>query len=95
MQRPELRGVLDGAELASRLDIYNAGALTDIVRLELERGRPEAALAQQREAMRREPWQPSHYLMLGSILEKLGRQAEAGAAVKMAETLAAEARRGS
>ena len=80
---------------ASRLDICAAGPLTDIVRIELERGRPEAALAQQWEAMRREPGQPSHYLMLGSILEKLGRQAEAGAAVKKAETLAAEARRGS
>ena len=92
MQRPELRGVLDGAELASRLDIYNAGALTDIVRLELERGRPEAALAQQRGAMRREPGRPSHYLMLG---KKLGRQAEAEEAVRKAQTLAAEARRSS
>ncbi len=80
---------------ASRLDIYAAGPLTDIVRIELERGRPEAALAQQWEAMRREPEQPSHYLMLGSIFEKLGRRAEADAAVQRAQTLAAEARRGS
>ena len=80
---------------ASRLDIYDAAPLTDIVRIELERGRPEAALAQQREAMRREPEQPSHYLMLGSILEKLGRQSEAAAAMQRAQALAAEARRGS
>ena len=80
---------------ASRLDIYNAGPLTDIVRIELERGRPEAALAQQWEAMRREPGQPSHYLMLGSILEKLGRRAEAGEAVRKAQTLATEARHSS
>ncbi len=80
---------------ASRLDIYDAGPLIDIARIELERGRPEAALAQQLEAMRREPGQPSHYLMLGSILEKLGRQNEANAAVQKAQTLAAEARRGS
>ena len=80
---------------ASRLDIYAAGPLTDIARIELERGRPEAALAQQREAMRREPDQPSHYLMLGSIFEKLGRQAEANAAFQKAQTLAAEARRSS
>ena len=80
---------------ASRLDICNAGPLTDIARIELERGRPEAALAQQREAMRREPEQPSHYLMLGSIFEKLGRQAEADEAVRKAQTLAAEARHSS
>ena len=80
---------------ASRLDIYAAAPLTDIVRIELERGRPEAALAQQREAMRREPDQPSHYLMLGSIFEKLGRPAEAAAALQKAAALAAEARRSS
>ena len=80
---------------ASRLDIYAAGPLTDIVRIELERGRPEAALVQQWEVMRREPGQPSHYLMLGSVLEKLGRRAEAEAALQKAQTLAAEARRSS
>jgi protein O-mannosyl-transferase len=80
---------------ASRLDIYNAGPLTDIARIELERGRPEAALAEQLEAMRRERGQPSHYLMLGSIFEKLGRRAEADEAVRKAQTLAAEARRSS
>ena len=80
---------------ASRLDIYNAAPLTDIARIELERGRPEAALAQQLEAMRREPDQPSHYLMLGSIFEKLGRPAEASAALQKAAALAAEARRSS
>lgn len=77
---------------ASRLDIYAAAPLTDIARIELERGRPEAALARQSEAMRREPGQPSHYLLLGSILEKLGRPAEAEAALRKAQTLAAEAR---
>ena len=80
---------------ASRLDIYAAAPLTDIVRIELERGRPEAALAQHLEAMRREPDQPSHHLMLGSILEKLGRQAEAAEAMRKAQTLAAEAGRSS
>ena len=80
---------------ASRLDIYDAAPLTDIVRIELERARPEAALIQQREAMRREPDHPSHYLMLGTILEKLGRPAEAAAAARQAQTLAEEARRGS
>ena len=80
---------------ASRLDIFDAVPLADIARIELERNRPEAALAAQSAAMHREPGQPSHCLMLGSILEKLGRQAEAEAAVRQAQSLAVAARRGS
>ncbi len=85
-------GAIAAWRAASRLDIYAAGPLIDIARIELERGRPEAALDAHLEAMRREPDQPSHCLLLGSILEKLGRPAEADAAVRKAQTLAAEAR---
>lgn len=74
-------------------DIYATGPLIDIVRIELERGRPEAALAQQLEAMRRAPGQPSHYLMLSSIFERLGNPAEAEAALHKAAALAAEVRK--
>ena len=80
---------------ASRLDIYNGGPHADIARIELERGRPDAALAEQAEAMRREPGRLSHYLMLGSILEKLGRRAEAEEAVRKAQALAAQGSRSS
>ncbi len=79
---------------ASRLDIYAAGPLTDIARVELERDRPEAALIQQLAALRREPDQPSHYLLLGSIYEKLGRRSEASEAISKAAALVARARSG-
>jgi len=80
---------------ASRLDIYNAAALEGIASIELARDHPEAALREQLSALTREPDQPRHYLMLGTILEKLGRPQEALSAVRKAQRLAAEARRGS
>ena len=80
---------------ASRLDIYNAAPLVGIARIEFDRDRPAAALPEQLSALTREPDQPRHYLMLGTILEKLGRQNEALAAVRKAQSLAAEARDGS
>jgi tetratricopeptide (TPR) repeat protein len=82
-------------ETASRLDIYLAAPLSDIARIELARGRGEVALARQLEAMRREPGQPSHYVLLSTIYEKLGRHAEAGQALEKAAALTAEARRSS
>ena len=80
---------------ASRLDLYNAAPLAGIARIELDRNRPEAALPEQLSALTREPNQPQHYLMLGTILEKLGRQSEALSAVRKAQSLATEAKRGS
>ncbi|MCE9610849.1 MAG: tetratricopeptide repeat protein [Chthoniobacter sp.] len=77
---------------ASRLDIYAAGPLADIAQLELERQRPQAALAEQLAAIARDPEQPRQYLVLGQILETLGRSSEAIAAVHKARSLAAEGR---
>lgn len=88
----DAEGAIAALQAASRLDIHAAGPLTDIARIELERDRPEAALARQLAALRREPEQPSHYLLLGSIYEKLGRRTEAGEAVNKAAALAAAAR---
>jgi len=79
---------------ASRLDIYAAEPLADIAQLELDRHRPQAALADQLAAVARAPDQPQHYLMLGQILETLGRSAEAIAAVRQARSLAAASRLG-
>ena len=79
---------------ASRLDIYNAAPLAGIARIEFDRNRPAAALPEQLAALTREPDQPQHYLMLGTILEKLGRQSEALAAVRKAQSLAMAARQG-
>jgi tetratricopeptide (TPR) repeat protein len=80
---------------ASRLDIYDGRALAGIAQIESERGRPEAALAVQLEAMERDPDQPGQYVALAGILEKLGRKDEANAALRKAQLLAVEARRSS
>jgi tetratricopeptide (TPR) repeat protein len=88
-------GAIAALETASRLDIYLAAPLCDIARIELERDHAEAALARQLEAMRREPGQPRHYVLLSSIYEKLGRSAEAQEALRKAAALTTEARRSS
>lgn len=80
---------------ASRLDIHDGRAFSAIAEIELARERPEAALAAQLAAMEREPDSPRHYIALASILEKLGRRAEANAALKKAQLLTFEAARGS
>jgi tetratricopeptide (TPR) repeat protein len=77
------------AEQASRLDIYDPRPLMFIAELEMLRARPEAALTAQLEAFSRKPDDPRLYLGLAQILQKLGREAEAVAAVRKAQTLAA------
>jgi tetratricopeptide (TPR) repeat protein len=92
-------GQLDAAiaafRAASRLDIYDGRALAGVAEIESARGRPEVALEVQLEAMDRDPDQPKHYAELSAILEKLGRKDEAGAALRKAQSLTREARRGS
>ena len=80
---------------ASRLDIYDARALSGVAEIELARDRADAALEAQLAAMERDPDQPRLYVALAGILEKLGRKAEAGAALRKAQLLALEATRGS
>jgi len=80
---------------ASRLDIYDGHALAGVAEIELTRGRGEAALDAQLAAMERDPDQPRHYAALAAILEKLGRNAEAHAALRKAQLLALKAARGS
>jgi Flp pilus assembly protein TadD len=53
------------------------------------------ALEVQLEAMDRDPNQPTHYAELALILDKLGRKAEANAALHMAQSLGLAARKGS
>jgi len=79
---------------ASRLDIYDGKALAAVAEIENSRGRSDVALEVQAEAMERDPDQPKHYAELAAILEKLGRRNEANAALRKAQALAQEARRG-
>jgi tetratricopeptide (TPR) repeat protein len=80
---------------ACRLDIHDGRAFAGIAEIELARGRAEAALTAQFAAMERDPDQPRQYAALAGILEKLGRKAEAAAALRKAQLLALEATRGS
>lgn len=80
---------------ATRLDIHDGRAFSAIAEIELARNRPDAALAAQFSAMEREPDHPRHYVALAAILEKLGRSAEAGAALRKAQLLTLQAARGS
>ena len=66
----------------------------DIARLELARNHLEAACAAQQTAVDRDPDQPSGYVVLAGILEKLGRPAEAAAALKQAQSLRASVHSG-
>jgi tetratricopeptide (TPR) repeat protein len=87
---------LDGASQAfhhaARLDIHDPRPFTDIARLELTRNRLDAACAAQQTAIARDPDQPSRYIVLAGILEKLGRTTEAAAALKQASALRASVR---
>ena len=80
---------------ASRLDLYDGRALAGVAEIELARGRADAALEAQLAAMERDPDQPRQYTALAGILEKLGRNAEANAALQKARTLAVKAAQGS
>jgi Flp pilus assembly protein TadD len=61
--------------------------LKAIARLELERGRGDAAIAAQQAAIRRQPRRGDSYLALAAIFEQLGRRPEAAAAVQTARGL--------
>lgn len=80
---------------ASRLDIYDGRALAGVAEIENSRGHSDVALQVQLEAMDRDPGQPTHYAELAVILDKLGRKAEAAAALHKAQALATASLRGS
>ena len=78
---------------AARLDIHDARPFANIARIELIRHRLEPARAAQQTAISRDRSQPSRYLVLADILEKLGRPTEAAAALREAEALRDSVRR--
>ena len=62
---------------ASRLDVHDAEALHLIALIKLHQSDFQEALRAQRRAIKRQPDQPSQYLLLSNILEKMGRNDEA------------------
>lgn len=88
----DLDGAIAALDEASRLDLYDGRPLAGVAEIELSRHHADAALTAQYAAITREPDRPAHYLGLGTIFEQLGRTAEAKAAIRKAQALAAKAR---
>lgn len=82
---------------AAMLDVHDVEALRLIATMKMHENRLDEAFQAQRRAVARQPDQPSQYILLSDILEKLGRTGEARAArakVSQLQALAMESRRG-
>jgi predicted Zn-dependent protease len=62
---------------AAMLDIHDVNALNLLMQISLRGKRLDDALAAQRRAVARQPYEPRQYLMLAEVLDKLGRTDEA------------------
>ncbi len=80
-------GALADLRHASRLDLYDPRPFAAIARIELARGRGEAAIEAQCTAISRQPQRAESYLALAAIFDQLGRQPEAEAAFRRARSL--------
>lgn len=72
---------------ASWLDVHDAEALHLMAMISLRQNNLPKAFRAQRRAVKRQPDQPSQYLLLSNILEKMGRGNEARAALAQASRL--------
>jgi Flp pilus assembly protein TadD len=66
---------------ASRLDVHDAQSLSLMATIKLEQNQLDDACCIQRRAIAREPDEPRQYILLSNILEKMGRDVEARAAL--------------
>jgi tetratricopeptide (TPR) repeat protein len=82
----------EALRFACRLDIHDAKTLNQLAALELSQGKPAEAYLTQLAAIGRAPDEPSSYLRLGLILDRLGRTQEAEAARATACEQLAQAR---
>ena len=62
---------------AAMLDVHDVNSLDLLAQISLRGGRLDDALATQRRAVARQPYEPRQYLMLAEILDKMGRTTEA------------------
>lgn len=77
--------------LASRLDVHDAESLRLIALMRVNQQRFDEAVQLQRRAIARQPDQPSQYVLLSNILEKMGRNDEAREALAQVSRLRAVA----
>lgn len=73
--------------LASRLDVHGTEAFRLMVEMRLRENKLDDAFRIQRRAVARQPDQPSQYVLLSDILEKMGRNVEARAELAKASQL--------
>jgi protein O-mannosyl-transferase len=87
------KGEVDLADAALRraswLDVHETNALRLIVLMRLRQNRLDEAFRTQRRAVARQPDEPRQYILLSDILERMGRGAEAHAALAKASQLRA------
>jgi len=76
---------------ASWLDVHDAEALRLIVMIRIRQNRLDDAFQTQRRAVARQPDEPSQYILLSNILEKMGRESEARATLAQVSRLRASA----
>ncbi len=62
---------------AAMLDVHDVNSLDLLAQISLRGGRLDDALATQRRAVARQPYEPRQYLMLAEVLDKMGRTDEA------------------
>jgi tetratricopeptide (TPR) repeat protein len=74
---------------ASWLDVHDAEALRLIVLMRLRENRLQDAFQTQERAIARQPDQPSQYILLSNILERMGRSEEARTSLAKASRLRA------
>jgi Flp pilus assembly protein TadD len=75
--------------LASWLDVHDAESLRLIALIKVNEKRLDEAAQIQRRAVARQPDQPSQYILLSNILEKMGRDEEARATLAQVSRLRA------
>jgi protein O-mannosyl-transferase len=80
-QKDDVRHAETELRLASWLDVHDAEALRLLALIRIGQSRLEEAVQIQRRAIARQPDQPSQYVLLSNILEKMGRNEEARAAL--------------
>lgn len=80
-QKGDIEAAATALRHASRLDIHETAALNLIALMRLRQNRLEDAFRTQRQAVARQPDQPRQYMLLSDILDKMGRDDEARAAL--------------
>jgi Flp pilus assembly protein TadD len=88
-QRGDVAAADAALRCASWLDVHDAEALRLIAQIRLRQNRLDDAFRAQRRAVARQPDEPRQYTLLSDILERMGRGAEAHAALVKASQLRA------